>query len=313
MKLPLIRRSVEALVLGLGLVSSVTAAPTVGVLLKGRSAFWSAVEKGATDSAQRHGLEVVVKMPMTEADIAVQVQLLNAMVAQGIQAIVVAPDSKDALAAPVAAAIAKGIKVVVLDSPISGPMPVFVSTNHEDAGTAAGKLLASLVADTDEVCILKHSQAGVATGLRENSGYTALREAHPNLVVHRDIFSGSEAGLEEQKAKLVFTQHPNTKAVLASSTPATMAMLKILEEKKLAGSVKLVGFGFNLNSTVATALQNGALHGWIAQIPSELGAKAVDTAAALLKGETLPEKIYCDFVVITKANLNDAKVQALLQ
>lgn len=312
MNSPLRFRSAVATGLSLILLSAASAAPAVGVLLKGRSAFWSAVEKGAVESAQKEGIEVVVKIPLNESDISVQIQLLNAMVAQGIPAIVIAPSSKDALAAPVAAAIAKGVKVVVLDSPISGPMPVFVSTNHEDAGAAAGRLLTKFVSETDEVCILKHSQTGVATTLRETSAYAAIREIYPNIVVHRDIFSGAEAGLELEKAKLALTQHSNIKGVLCSGTTGTMAMLKALQEKQLAGTIKLVGFGFNLNPEVSAALQSGAMHGWIAQVPSDIGAKGVSTAAALLKGQTVPAEIHCDFVVVTKDNLNDPKVQALL-
>lgn len=307
-----LRRLLGAAALGLVFVSVAPAGPTVGVLLKGRSDFWTAVEKGAVEAAQQHGLETVVKMPLAEADISVQVQLLNALLAQGIQALVIAPSSKDALAAPIAAALAKGVKVVILDSPINGPMPVFVATNHEDAGTAAGRLLASLVNETDEVSILKHTQTGVATTVREASAYTAIREVHPKIVIHRDIFSGAEAGLEVEKAKLMLAQHPATKAVLCSGTPGTMAMLKVINEQKRAGSIKLVGFGFNLNREVAEALASGAMHGWIAQVPREIGAKGMHTAAALLKGETVPSQIACDFLVVTKDNLSDGKVQALL-
>jgi ribose transport system substrate-binding protein len=285
----------------------------VGVLLKARTSFWNAVEKGALESAQRNGLEVTVKAPLSESDILVQVQLLNAMVAQGVKAVVLAPNSKETLAAPVAAALAKGVKVVVIDSPVNGSMPVFVSTDHEAAGAAAAKLLAAQVSDADEVCIFKHSQSGVATALRENAAFNVLHETHPNMTIHRDIFAGAEAGLEEQKAALVFDQHPKTSAVLASSTPATMAMLKVFDQRQLAGKIKLVGFGFNLSPQIVTAIQNGALHAWVAQVPRDIGSRGLDAAAALLKGETVPEKIYCDFVIVTKDNLTESKIQALLE
>ena len=44
-----------------------------------------------------------MKAPLTEADVSVQIQLLNAMAGQGFSALVIAPTNKDALAAPVAA------------------------------------------------------------------------------------------------------------------------------------------------------------------------------------------------------------------
>lgn len=287
-------------------------AAKVGVLFKGRSDFWSAMEKGAVAEGKRLGAEVIVKSPLAESDISVQIQLLNALVGQGIQALVIAPSSKDALAAPVAAAAAKGVKIVIIDSPLEGSSAVFVATNNTDAGTAAGKLLASLISESDEVSFLKHSQSSAAAGLREASAYAAIRQIHPKIVVNRDIFSGTESGHEAEKAALLLTQHPNSKAVFASGTSGTSAMLKVLTEKNLAGSIKLVGFGFNLNPTIAAAIESGAMQGWIAQLPEDIGARGVSAALSLINGEAVPEKIYCDFLVVTKANLKDPKVQALL-
>jgi ABC-type sugar transport system substrate-binding protein len=85
-------------------------AAKVGVLLKGRGEFWSAMEKGAIAEAKKSGAELIIKAPLSESDISVQIQMLNALVAQNIEALVIAPSSKEALAAPVAAAAAKGIK-----------------------------------------------------------------------------------------------------------------------------------------------------------------------------------------------------------
>jgi ribose transport system substrate-binding protein len=100
--------------------------------------------------------------------------------------------------------------------------------------------------------------------------------------------------------------------VLSTGTPGTLAMLDVLEQRHLAGSVKLVGFGYDLLPEVATALGNGAMAGWIAQLPQEVGAKGVETALKLLNNEAVPPIVHTDFVVITKENLNDPKVQALL-
>ena len=295
------------------LAATLSAAPKIGVLLKGRSAFWAAVEKGAIASGQQLGAEVVVKSPVSESDISVQIQLLNALAAQGAEAIVIAPINKEALAIPIASIAIKGVKIIVIDTQLTGKAaPVFVGTDQEASGQAAGRLLAKLVGDTDEVSFFKHSQSSGATALRETGALATFRETHPQNTVHGDIYASTEAGAEPGQAQLLLKQHPATKAILASGTPGTLAMLKLLQDQKLAGSIKLVGFGFNLNPDVAAALASGALSGWIAQLPGEVGAKGVAAAVSLLMGETVPPVINTDFVVITKDNLNDPKVQALL-
>ncbi|HWA87901.1 MAG TPA: substrate-binding domain-containing protein [Opitutus sp.] len=288
-------------------------APKLGVLLKGTSAFWSAVEQGCRDAAREAGAEVEVKQPVSESDIAVQIRELNELAADGIQALVIAPCSSTALADPVSAVAAKGVKIVVIDSPLDLDMPAYIATNHTDAGTAAGRLLGSLVHDGDEVAILRHSRTGGATLLRESSGYAAIFAAHPDhIIVHRDIYSGTVSGQEVKQALLLLNKYPAVKGVLASGTPGTMAMLQALQETGRAGSIKFVGFGFNLNAQVAAALDSGAMSGWIAQLPGDVGSRGVNAALALLHGERVPEVTFCDFLVITKDNLHEPRVQALL-
>jgi ribose transport system substrate-binding protein len=287
--------------------------PKIGVLLKGRVQFWNAVEKGAREAAAHAQAEITVKSPMSEADIGVQVQMLNSLAAQGVDAIVIAPTSKDSLAGPLAAIAAKGVKIVVIDTALSSQAAtVFVGTDHLAAGKAAGKLLASLVSETDEICLLKHSQTSGATAERDTGALAGFRETRPKNLVHADIYASAEAGGELQKAQLVLTQYPGVKAILSTSTPGTLAMLKVLQEKKLAGTIKLLGFGFNLNPEVAAAIESGALSGWIAQLPKNIGAQGVEAAVKLLKGETVPAVINTDFLVITKENLHEPAVQALL-
>ncbi len=298
----------------LAFVTPVIAAPKIGVLLKAKGVdFWTAVEKGAIEAGKDAGADVTVKAPMNESDISVQIQLLNAFAAQGAEAIVIAPINKEALAVPIASIAVKGVKIVVIDTPLTGKAaPVFIGTDHLAAGKAAGALLAKLVGDSDEVDFFKHSQTSGATVQRDDGALESFRAAHPNAVVHGEIYASSEAGAEEEKAQLVLKQHPKIKAVLATGTQGTLAMLKVLQEKKLAGSIKLVGFGFNLRPDVAAAIDKGEMSGWIAQLPKEIGAKGVSAAVSLLKGETVAPVIYTDFVVVTKENLHDPKVQALL-
>jgi len=307
-----IRRFSAVLAGAFAVATQLSAGPRIGVLLKGQSGFWNAVGDGAVSAGKAQGAEVIVRAPPSESDIDIQIKLVDEFVHEGIQALVIAPGSGIALSGPVAAATAKGIKLVVIDTALDGDMPVFIATNHTDAGAAAGNLLASLTKPDDEISILRHARGSGATSLREASGYSALQFAHPGIVVHRDIYSGTAAGHEVDQARLLLTQYPNTKAILASSTPGTMAMLQALDDTKKAGTIRFVGFGFNLNAKVAAALERGAMDGWIAQLPTEIGTRGVDAALALLEDRPVAEVTFCDFLVITKANLHDTRVQALL-
>ncbi|HEX3730045.1 MAG TPA: substrate-binding domain-containing protein [Opitutaceae bacterium] len=293
--------------------SAAAGAPAkIGVLLKGDTDFWAAAEAGCRDAARQAGVEIVVRRPQLESDIDGQIRLLGEMADQGISALVIAPCSGTALSGPVAAVAAKGVKIVVIDSPLDLDVPAYIATNHTNAGAAAGALLGSLVDAGDEVAIVRHSHTSGANLLRESSAYAAIYAAHPGIVVHRDLYAGEVPGQELPRVRTLFARYPNTRAVLCSSTPVSMAMLQALQASGRPGAVKFVGFGFNLNSTVAAGIEQGWISGWVSQLPGEVGARGVNTALALLRHESVPEVAYCDFRVITKDNLHTPEVQALL-
>ena len=288
--------------------------PKIGLLLKSRSDFWSSVEQGARAAGEKAGAEIIVKAAQSELDTAVQIQMLYALANQGAQAIIIAPTNKQALVAPVAAMVAKGIKIIVIDAPLGGNAGhVVVGTDHKAAGEAAGKLLATLVGDNDQVCVLRHMQNNASTSDRENGAIEQLHAVHPGTTVNNDFYYVIEKGTDPSRAALFLEKYPHPKAVLASGTPGTLALCDLLSKRTPPGEIKLVGFGFNLNPTVATAIDAGVLHGWIAQLPKEVGAKGVEAALDLLAGKPVPPVIHTDFLVVTKDNLHDDQVQALLK
>lgn len=310
------RAFVSALILAGGLLAfgnPAFAGPKIGVLTKSKSAFWAAAEKGARKAGAEFGAEVIGKSPLNEGDVAIQIQLLNGLVEQGVDAIVIAPSSRDTLVAPLAAAAAKGIKIVVFDTKLEGEQPyVFVGTDQRQSGQAAGALLASLMVEGDPVGFLKHNQTSGATIQRELGAFEKLRELRKDLVVCGSMYVGVDKGAEKERTASFFEQHPEAKAVLASSTPATLALIAVLKERNLAGTVKCVGFGFNLTAEVAAEIERDVLQGWVAQLPGEMGYDAVKAAVALCQGDAVPKTITTKFFVVTKQNLKEPVSQALL-
>lgn len=311
-----LRAIVRALILATGILAlgnAALAGPKIGVIAKSKSAFWAAAEKGALKAGAEFGAEVIVKSPINESDVAIQIQVLNGLVAQGVDAIVIAPSNKDTLIAPLAAAAAKGVKIVLVDTRLEGEQPyVFVGTDQRKSGTAAGALLSSLIADGDPVGFLKHNQTSGATLQRELGAFEKLRELRKDLVLCGSTYVGVEKGAEKERVAAYFAAHPEAKAVLASSTPGTLALIDVLKEQKLVGAVKSVGFGFNLSPDVAAAIEGDVLQGWVAQLPGEMGYGAVKAAVALCKGEPVPDTVTIKFFVVTKQNLKEPATQALL-
>jgi ABC-type sugar transport system substrate-binding protein len=100
--------------------------------------FWKAVEAGAREGAKEAGVEMIWKGSLKEDDPARQIQIVQQLVSEGVGGIVLAPIDDTALRGPVAAAMQKGIPVVIMDSALKGePLKDFVctvSTNNQRAG-----------------------------------------------------------------------------------------------------------------------------------------------------------------------------------
>jgi ribose transport system substrate-binding protein len=290
------------------------APPKVGLLLKGRTGFWEEIAKGAKEAGDKAGLDVIPKFALTEDNAATQIQLLHALVAQGVDAIVIAPNHEKILSEPVALAAARGIKIVVVDSPLAGGKWPFVGTDQTAAGEAAGHLLAKLAGDTNEVAFFRASeiQSGGATEQREKGAASSLLKEHPSIVIRGNIYSGGDLTIATERASVLLEKYPEAKVVFASGSVGTLAMVHAIEQRHLEGTVKLVGFGYNLSPEVQTALEHGSLHGWVSQLPRDVGVKASEIAAALIKGDNVPPVAKTDFVIITKENVKEPKIQALL-
>jgi ABC-type sugar transport system substrate-binding protein len=184
--------------------------------------------EGAVEAGTNRGAELIIKAPPEESDVGIQLKYLNYLATQNIEALVIGPTSADALITPVAALAAKGVKIAVVDSPLAnnaGDAYVFVGSDHRAAGEAAGRLMATLVGDTDEVAILRHNQTSRSTIERELAFMKKMKEAHPDLSLHADIFAATDAGTERQKAELLLGKYPHSKANLKD--PKIQALLSL--------------------------------------------------------------------------------------
>src|SRR6185369_10610656 len=93
-----------------------------GFVLKDRSAFWAAVDHAVRQAAQKQGVDVIVSAPLAVGAPGIQLKQFNALVEQPCAVIALSPMGVDEYRAPLAAAKAKGIKIILLDSlvPLEG-------------------------------------------------------------------------------------------------------------------------------------------------------------------------------------------------
>ena len=287
------------------------AAPRIGVLLKDRDLFFAAVQKGAEEEGKALNVELSIKAPSKANAPGQQLTLLAALEKEPLDALVISPLAADDFKEPVARLVAKGVKIVALDSPLpEGLASTFLRYDQKSLGEAVARYAASLSKDGDEIAMLRANTIETISD-REKAIISTLKGIYPNLKLDLDVMSGAQKGDDYDQSALLLSRHPNVKVVITPISAGTLGMMKAIKEKKLEGKVQHVGFGVGLPDDVVAAIESGAMQGWIAQEPRMFGVKGIDAAVDLINGKKVPPVIDIEYQIVTKANLNDPKVQAL--
>ena len=108
----------------------------------------------------------------------------------------------------------------------------------------------------------------------------------------------------------IVSQLKEADGIFCPNEQSTMGMLLALREANLAGKVKFVGF--DTPTPVVEALKKGEVNAVIAQDPSRMGYLSVKTIVDYIRGKKIDQMTDIGVSVITRDNLNDAKVQKLL-
>src|SRR6516162_9040245 len=276
--------------------------------------FWRAVEAGAREGAKEAGVEMIWKGSLREDDPAQQIQIVQEFVSEGVGGIVLAPIDETALRGPVAAAMQKGISVVIMDSPLKGePLKDFVcmvSTNNHRTGEMAGDQLGKLLHGKGTVAILRFYKRCVSTGQREAGCLEAIKKFPDIRIILDDRYSGETISEAHSAALDMLAKLKEADGIFCSNEPSTFGMLLALRQNNLAGIKKFVGF--DTSPALVEGLKRGEIHALVAQNPKMMGREAVQALVAKMNGETVHAAIDSGAAVLTKENLGTPEIQALL-
>lgn len=287
----------------------------IAVIPKGTThVFWKAVERGAREAGDELGLEVLWKGPLQENDRAQQIQLVEQFIADEIDALALAPLDHTALAAVVARARAKDIPVVIFDSDLDGTPGVdfksFIATNNREAGKLAGAHLAQLLGGSGKVVMLRYVVGSASTDARESGFADSATAAGVELTVD-NRYAGPTAGEAKTSALNMIDALREAGGVFCSNESATNGMLLALEQMGLAGKLRFVGF--DASPPLVQALRAGKIDALVVQDPRRMGELSVRTLAKVLAREAVEPLIDTGAVLVTRANMDQPEIAALLK
>lgn len=291
----------------------------IAVIPKGTThEFWKSIHAGAMKAADELGVEIIWKGPLKEDNRDDQIKIVEDMTNLGVDGVVLAPLDDTALRLPVEEATRKGIPVVIIDSGLKSEDYVsFVATDNHHGGELAGEHLAKLLDGKGKVVMLRYAEGSASTNEREQGFVDAIKKSPGIELVSSNQYGGATTESAQKASENLLAPYKSADGklgidgIFCPNESTTFGMLRALQDARLAGSVKFVGF--DSSEKLVDALAAKELHGLVLQDPMNMGYLGVKTMVAHLNGETVEKRISTGENLATPENMNEPEMQALLK
>ncbi|MGE5735909.1 MAG: sugar ABC transporter substrate-binding protein, partial [Acidobacteriota bacterium] len=224
--------------------------PRIAVVMKSlANEFFGTMAEGARKHHEAHASEydLIVNGIKNETDLAEQVGLVEQMIAQRVNAIVIAPADSKALVTVLKRAKEAGILVVNIDNKLDAEVLKqaqltipFVGPDNRSGARKVGEVLAKRLQPGDKVAIIE----GVPTafnGQQRRLGFEdAMKAAGMNVVT---VQSGNwEMEKANTVAASILSEHPDLKALLCGNDNMALGAVAAIQSAGRSGKVLVVGF-----------------------------------------------------------------------
>ena len=292
--------------------------PMIPVIVKDtRSVYWQTVLAGARKAGQDFGVEIAELGAQSESDADGQIALLENAVSSNPAAVVIAPAHSAALSKPIDEA-AKKVKVVAIDSTAgSKALTSVLSTDNVQVGRIAADILAERIqktyADTEgDVALITPLPDLAALDQRAKGFKEQIAAKYGALDIVVEKVADSQAAGRDVMLDII-AAYPELRGVFASNLIVGKGAAEALVEQKTnktGDKINLVVFGSD--DQLVKFLKDGTIAALVVQDPFRMGYDGVKIALAASKGEQVPASVDTGATVITKANMNSARSQELL-
>lgn len=283
-----------------------TGRPKVALVMKSlANEFFQTMAEGAKKHHAAHadGYELIVNGIKNETDLAEQVGLVEQMMAQGVQAVVIAPADSKALVPVLRRAQADGVLVINIDNKLDVEtlrearlVAPFVGPDNRAGARAVGEVLAKKLQAGDEVAILEGVTTAFNSQQRRAGFEDAMKAAGMKVVA---VQSGQwEMEKANGVAAGILAAHPNVKALLCANDNMALGAAAAVQAAGKTGQVQIVGFD-NI-AAVKPLLADGRLLATADQHGDQLAVFGIEAALKILKDKTTPADQQTPVDVVTK-------------
>ena len=247
------------------------------------------MEVGVNEYAEAHPENTIYQRGTPEIDATLQAQLVQDLIAQGVDAICVVPVDPESLEPVLEQARAAGIVVIAhegaslvnvdydIEAFNNAAYGAFIMENLAQAMGGEG-VYTTMVAHVTNASHNEWADGGVAYA-KENYPNMTLLEAEPR------VESEDNGDVAYNVAKELFNKYPDLKGIMGTSSFDAPGVARAIEELGLTGKVFTSGTGMPADN--AELLKSGAVQSLTLWDPALAGQAMIALAEKLLAGEEI--------------------------
>ena len=263
--------------------------------------YWKNVCAGAHAAVKNTDVDLIGRGSRIEEKLDAQTHLLEFYTDKKVDAIVLAPVDKERLNPYIEKAAKAGIKVVIIDSPVTTKAPhAYIATENYKSGQTGAELLIEDVIDKGPLLLIGHSPDNGASYLREQGFIDKINELAPGRsIIRLHMSSGSEREVRIAVKKILDTI-PTIAGIFAVNEPTSDGVLHVLNNH----SYQAIPFvAYDYNQYLLQGVREGKVKALITQKPYAIGFFGVRAALDLLAGKETPKTMYSPVTIITPENI----------
>ncbi len=285
---------------------------TIAVVPKGMEhIFWQTVRAGAEAAAKATGAKMELRGPDSETDVVGRVDLIDNYITRKVDGLVVAACDADALIEPLQRAKDAGILVATMDSGINDDtVPItYAATDNVLGGRKAAEARVEAIGGKGKVAVIPFIQGARSSDERERGFKEAIAE-HPEVELVATLYSDSQVEKGVQVTENLLNSQPDLVGIFSANEAGTKGAMRVLEQRGLAGKVKLVGY--DAAPDQIEALRAGTIQALIVQNPFAMGYEGLMAVVKAKAGQDVEPRIDTGVTVVTMENIEEPDVAKLL-
>lgn len=261
--------------------------------------YFETLELSVRTELETQGHRLMSRNPQSDAQL--QNEQIRELIDAKVRAVFLCPVDSEQITEGLEALAKAGIPVINMDTQVkeNSLTEAFVGSDNKNAGFVCGEDLKERLPNGGKVVILECSSRNSV-----NQRITGFEESIANAgfeVLNRADVDGDRVKAKEEMKKFL-EEYPEIDAVMCGNDPIALGVLEAVEE---ADRKNILIYGVDGSPEVKQKLAANdlSLVGTGAQSPINIGKRAVETALAIVNGDSFETEIYEKTFLITRDNV----------